>query len=86
MDSETPLNAATVRGQLADERAGCATILSKIATQLTPECGIMNVFVDAWNTRRRAHKILVEKNSGDVDGKLYVGGLNIERDTIWGLS
>ena len=27
-------------------------ILSKIATQLAPNCGIMNVFVDAWNTQR----------------------------------
>ena len=61
-------------------------ILPKIAPQLVPNCGIMNVFVDAWNTRRPARQILVEKNSGGVDGKSYVGGLNIKRDTIWGLS
>ena len=64
--------------------------LSIIATQLVPNCGIMNVFVDAWNTERPARQILVdknlEKNSRDVDGQSYVGGLNIERDTIWGLS
>ena len=74
------------RGQLGDERAGCATILSKIATQLAPECGIMNVFVSAWNTQRPVRQILVdeylEKNSGGVDDRPYVGGLNKERDTI----
>ena len=75
---------------LADEQAGCAKILSIIATHLAPECGIMNVFVDAWNTQRPARQILVdknlEKNSGGVGDQSYVGGLNIERDTIGGLS
>ena len=46
----------------------------------------MNVFVDAWNARRPARQILVdkhlEKSSSGVDGQSYVGGLNIERDTI----
>ena len=50
----------------------------------------MNVLVDAWNTQKPAHQILVdnnlEKNSGGFDNQSYVGGLNIERDTIWGLS
>ena len=49
----------------------------------------MNVFVDAWDTQRPARQILVdknlEKNSSGVDGQSYVGGLNIERDTIGGL-
>jgi len=75
--------------QLASEWADYEKILSKIATQLVPNCGIMNVFVDAWNTQRPARQILVDKNldknSSGVDGQSYVGGLNIERDTIWGL-
>ena len=48
----------------------------------------MNVFVDAWNARRPARQILADKNreksSSGVDGQSYVGGLNIERDTIGG--
>jgi hypothetical protein len=46
----------------------------------------MNVFVDAWNTQRPVRQILLDKNlekySSDVDGQLYVGGLNIERDKV----
>ena len=61
-------------------------ILSNIATQLVPNCGIMDVFVDAWNTQRPVRQILLDKNlekySSDVDGQLYVGGLNIERDKV----
>ena len=60
-----------------------------IAAQLAPNCGIMNVFVDAGNTQKPAHQILVdnnlEKNSGGIDSQSYVGGLNIEREPIWGL-
>ena len=82
MDSEKPLIVA----HLADERVGCAKILSIIATHLAPECGIMNVFIGAWNTQIPLCQILVdkylEKNSGGVDDRPYVGGLNKERDTI----
>jgi hypothetical protein len=71
---------------LADEQAGCAKILSIIATHLAPECGIMNVFVSVWNSQRPVRQILVdeylEKNSGGVDDHPYVGGFNKERDTI----
>ena len=58
MDSETALITTMMRDQLADAWVDYEQILSTIATQLAPNCGIMNVLGDAWNTQKPVRQIM----------------------------